>query len=77
VISIVNRLVVRQCSGIPCCLLQTMSSFKDPNTFADPEDSELVRKCKRIIGESIHFKYTEVNDRNYVVLLPNLNYHVA
>jgi hypothetical protein len=45
-----------------------MSSFKDPNAFADPEDSELVRKNKRLIPESIHYNYTEVIDRSPVLL---------
>ena len=37
-----------------------MPSFKDPNAFADPEDSELVRNNKRQITESIAYNYTEV-----------------
>jgi len=36
-----------------------MPSFKDPNAFADPEDSELVRKNKRQIPESSLYNYTE------------------
>lgn len=36
-----------------------MSCLKDPNAFADPEDSELVRKNKRQITESMPYNYTE------------------
>jgi hypothetical protein len=39
---------------------KTMSCLKDPNAFADPEDSELVRKNKRQITESMPYNYTEV-----------------
>jgi len=51
------------CFQVPliALLLPTMS-FKDPNTFADPEDSELVRKNKRLIPESIHYSYSEVRN---------------
>lgn len=36
-----------------------MSSFKDPNAFADREDSELVAKAKRTIPDSTTYSYTE------------------
>ncbi|KIK10140.1 hypothetical protein K443DRAFT_126912 [Laccaria amethystina LaAM-08-1] len=36
-----------------------MSSFKDPNAFADPEDSELVAEAKRTIPDSTTYSYTE------------------
>lgn len=43
-----------------------MSSLKDPNAFADPEDSELVRKNKRQVAESMPYNYTEVIDTSLV-----------
>ena len=37
-----------------------MSSFKDPNAFADREDSELVAEAKKTIPDSTIYSYTEV-----------------
>ncbi|PPQ99137.1 hypothetical protein CVT24_009327 [Panaeolus cyanescens] len=38
----------------------TMSkSFKDPNAFADPEDSQLVREAKQVITDPVPYSYVE------------------
>ncbi|RDB26283.1 Peroxisomal hydratase-dehydrogenase-epimerase [Hypsizygus marmoreus] len=36
-----------------------MSSFKDPNAFADPEDSKLVAEAKKVTSEPEEYTYTE------------------
>ncbi|KDR76315.1 hypothetical protein GALMADRAFT_121279 [Galerina marginata CBS 339.88] len=40
-------------------LLRTMTSFKDPNAFADPEDSQLVRDAKRDPTFPVSYFYKE------------------
>ncbi|KAF9468144.1 multifunctional beta-oxidation protein, partial [Collybia nuda] len=37
----------------------TMSSFKAPNAFADPEDSKIVVEAKQSPTEAVDYKYTE------------------
>lgn len=37
-----------------------MPSFKNPNAFSDPEDSELVAKAKQERVEPGEYSYTEV-----------------
>jgi len=37
-----------------------MPSFTDPNAFADPEDSELVRENKRILEDPCYYTFTDV-----------------
>lgn len=36
-----------------------MSSFKDPNAFADPEDSQLVVDAKKVTIDPVDYSYTE------------------
>jgi len=38
-----------------------MSVLKDPNTFADPEDSKLVANAKKIVPDPVLYNYTEVS----------------
>ncbi len=38
-----------------------MSVFKDPNAFADPEDTKLVADAKKIVPDSVLYDYTEVS----------------
>lgn len=38
-----------------------MSVLKDPNTFADPEDSKLVADAKKIVPDPVLYNYTEVS----------------
>ena len=37
-----------------------MVSFKDPNAFADPEDSAIVAEAKKQVEEPVEYTYTEV-----------------
>jgi len=39
-----------------------MSVLKDPNAFADPEDSELVADAKKIVPDPVPYDYTEVSE---------------
>uniref|UniRef100_A0A8H7Y2D2 MaoC-like domain-containing protein n=1 Tax=Psilocybe cubensis TaxID=181762 RepID=A0A8H7Y2D2_PSICU len=36
-----------------------MTSFKDPNAFSDPEDSQLVRDAKKEVADPVPYSYTE------------------
>lgn len=41
------------------CHPSIMSVFKDPNAFADPEDTKLVADAKKIVPDSVLYDYTE------------------
>jgi hypothetical protein len=39
--------------------VDTMTSFKDTNAFADPEDSQLIAEAKRVPIDVEEYSYTE------------------
>jgi multifunctional beta-oxidation protein len=39
-----------------------MSNFKDPNAFADPEDTKIIADAKKIIPDPVPYNYTEVSN---------------
>lgn len=37
-----------------------MVDFKDPNAFADPEDSRIVAEAKKKVEPPVEYNYTQV-----------------